>query len=83
MRASYGKHDRVVIVTDEQAAYDPVSVTASVPAHVPIYTWNPAGYQVGHTPSGGANRHTFGGLNGQAFRMIPLLESRTRAGWPF
>lgn len=83
LRASYGKHDRVVIVTDEQAAYDPVSVTASVPAHVPIYTWNLAGYRVGHAPSGGANRHTFGGLNDQAFRMIPLLEERARAGWPF
>lgn len=83
LRSSYSRHDRVVIVTDEQAAYDPVSVTDSVPAHVPIYTWNLAGYRVGHAPSGAANRHTFGGLNDQAFRMIPLLEERVATTWPF
>lgn len=83
LRASYSKHDRVVIVTDEQAAYDPAGVTASVPSHVPVYTWNLAGYRVGHAPSGGANRHTFGGLNDQAFRMIPLLEDRVGTTWPF
>ena len=83
LRASYAKHDRVVIVTDEQAAHDPVGVTASVPAHVPVYTWNLAGYRVGHAPSGEANRHTFGGLNDQAFRMIPLLEARVGTSWPF
>ena len=83
LRASYRGHDRVVIVTDEQAAHDPVGVTASVPAHVPVYTWNLAGYRVGHAPSGAANRHTFGGLNDQAFKMIPLLEARARTTWPF
>lgn len=83
LRASYSKHDRVVIVTDEQAACDPAGVTASVPSHVPVYTWNLAGYQVGHAPFGGANRRTFGGLNDQAFRMIPLLEDRVGTTWPF
>jgi len=83
LRASYAKHDRVVIVTDEQAAHDPVGVTASVPAQVPVYTWNLAGYRAGHAPSGGANRHTFGGLNDQAFTMIPLLEAGRDAAWPF
>jgi hypothetical protein len=84
LRQSYrGHHDRVVIVTDEQAAYDPVGVTASVPAHVPVYTWNLAGYRVGHAPSGAANRHTFGGLTDQAFAMIPLLDAGRNAAWPF
>lgn len=83
LRASYAKHDRVVIVTDEQAAYDRVGVTASVPEQVPVYTWNLAGYRVGHAPSGAANRHAFGGLNDQAFAMIPLLEAGHGVTWPF
>jgi hypothetical protein len=29
------------------------------------------------------DRHTFGGLTDQAFRMIPLLESGRNAAWPF
>jgi hypothetical protein len=83
LRAGYARHDRVVIVTDEQAGRDPVGVTASVPAQVPVYTWNLAGYRVGHAPSGSANRHTFGGLNDQAFAMIPLLEAGRSDTWPF
>lgn len=81
----YANHDRVVIVTDEQTAYgyyggDP---TTLVPAHVPVYTWNLAGYRLGHGPSGKGQRHTFGGLSDQAFRMIPLLEAGRDAAWPW
>ena len=83
LRASYREHDRVVIITDEQAAHDPKGVTSSVPANVPVYTWNLAGYRVGHAPSGAANRHAFGGLSDQAFAMIPLLEAGRNAAWPF
>ncbi|MFF4596102.1 TROVE domain-containing protein [Amycolatopsis sp. NPDC001319] len=74
-------HDRVVILTDEQAAQGDVGM--SVPAATPLYTWNLAGYRRGHSSSGGRNRHTFGGLTDQAFRMIPLLEAGRDAGWPF
>lgn len=83
IRATYRKHDRVVIVTDEQAARDSHEVTASVPADIPLYTWNLAGYAAGHAPSGSHNRHTFGGLTDHAFRMIPLLESGRDSAWPF
>lgn len=80
----FAGHDRVVIVTDEQAAYDGYhSVSGSVPASVPMYTWNLAGYRLGHAPSGLGNRHTFGGLSDAAFKLIPLLESRGTADWPF
>lgn len=80
----YRAHDRVVIVTDEQAAYSGYGdVTAAVPAGVPVYTWNLAGYQRGHAPSGSGQRHTFGGLTDQAFKMIPLLESGRDGTWPF
>ncbi|MET7571533.1 TROVE domain-containing protein [Streptomyces sp. NPDC005492] len=84
VRAHYRGQDRVLIITDEQAAYsrhgDP---TEQVPAHVPVYTWNLAGYRVGHGPSGKANRHTFGGLSDAAFRMVPLLEAARDADWPW
>ena len=78
-------HSRVVIVTDEQArgGYYGAEPTSLIPAHVPVYTWNLAGYQRGHGPSGSGNRHTFGGLTDVAFRMIPLLEAGQDASWPW
>ncbi|MFJ3216848.1 TROVE domain-containing protein [Kitasatospora sp. NPDC086801] len=85
VRAHYRGHDRVVIVTDEQTGpgrwgRDPL---AAVPAQVPVYTWNLAGYAPGHGPSGSAHRHTFGGLSDTAFRLIPLLEAGRDAAWPW
>ncbi|MCP3758638.1 TROVE domain-containing protein [Streptomyces sp. TBY4] len=84
VRAHYAGHDRVLIVTDEQATYayggDP---TALVPDTVPVYTWNLAGHRVGHAPSGAANRHTFGGLTDAAFRMVSLIEDGRDARWPW
>jgi len=81
VRTHVGGHDRVVIVTDEQAGYGDVGHL--VPRDVPLYTWNLAGYKRGHAPSGSSNRHTFGGLTDQAFGMISLLEAGTDADWPF
>jgi hypothetical protein len=80
-----GFHSRVVIVTDEQVhdgfyGADPLSL---IPAEVPAYTWNLAGYQHGHGPSGSQNRHTFGGLGDTSFRMIPALESGRDSAWPW
>ncbi|MDG4820340.1 TROVE domain-containing protein [Asanoa sp. WMMD1127] len=83
LRSHYARHDRVVVVTDEQAAYAGGLVDRAVPATVPMYTWNLAGYRLGHAPSGSANRHTFGGLTDQAFRMIGFLEAGTRCAWPW
>lgn len=84
VRRHYRRHDRVLIVTDEQYTYsrhgDP---TEQVPSDVPVYTWNLAGYRAGHGPSGTGNRHTFGGLSDAAFRMVPLLESARDADWPW
>ncbi|MES5822757.1 TROVE domain-containing protein [Streptomyces sp. RG80] len=84
VRAHYRGQDRVLIVTDEQYAFNHRGgPTEQVPAHVPVYTWNLAGYRAGHGPSGKANRHTFGGLSDAAFRMVPLLESARDADWPW
>ncbi|MEV0715657.1 TROVE domain-containing protein [Asanoa sp. NPDC050611] len=82
LRRHFAGHDRVVVVTDEQASAGG-DVDKAVPAKVPMYTWNLAGYRLGHAPSGTANRHTFGGLTDQAFRMIPLLEAGRDAAWPW
>jgi hypothetical protein len=81
IRKHYRGHDRVVIVTDEQASSR--GTLDAVPAHVPVYTWNLAGYRAGHGPSGSAHRHTFGGLSDAAFRLIPLLEAGRDAAWPW
>lgn len=83
LRATFKGHDRVVIVTDEQAGADPVDVSRSIPETVPMYTWNLAGYRTGHAPSGSRNRHTFGGLNDSAFRTVPMLERGASANWPW
>ena len=83
VRRHFAKHDRVVIVTDEQATWAGGDVDTAVPPTVPVYTWNLAGYRRGHAPSGSGNRHTFGGLTDQAFRMIPLLEAGRNAAWPW
>ena len=83
LRQEYRHHDRVIIVTDEQAGHDHVEVDQSIPQATPMYTWNLAGYQAGHAPSGRGQRHTFGGLSDAAFRLVPLLESGRDANWPW
>ena len=83
LRVTFKRHDRVVIVTDEQTGADPIDISRSIPETVPMYTWNLAGYQAGHAPSGNRNRHAFGGLNDSAFRMIATLERGASANWPW
>jgi hypothetical protein len=84
VRRHYRGHDRVLIVTDEQYTHSRHGgPTEQIPADVPVYTWNLAGYRAGHGPSGNGNRHTFGGLSDAAFRMVPLLEAGRDAHWPW
>ncbi|MFG1695549.1 TROVE domain-containing protein [Nonomuraea sp. NPDC049309] len=85
VRRHFRGHDRVVIVTDEQAwgGHRGAEPARQVPGHVPVYTWNLAGYRYGHGPSGEGDRHTFGGLSDAAFRLIPLVEAGRNADWPF
>jgi TROVE domain len=81
LAGAYSGHDRVIIVTDEQASRNGGEVSAAVPQSVPVYTWNIAGYSNGHAPSGFGTRHTFGGLTDHAFRLIPMLEAGRDARW--
>ncbi|HEX8626965.1 MAG TPA: TROVE domain-containing protein [Catenuloplanes sp.] len=82
LRGCFAGHDRVVVLTDEQAAADG-PVDRAVPATVPMVTFNLAGYRYGHAPSGTATRVTVGGLSDQAFRMIPAMEDRLSGRWPW
>lgn len=73
VEANYRSHDRVIIVTDEQA--HPGADHNVVPARIPVYTFNVAGYRYGHAPSHNeAKRYTFGGLTDAAFAAISALE---------
>jgi len=81
LREHFKGHDRVLILTDEQAFRDPRG--GQVPAEeitAPIYTFNLAGYKVGHLPSGGHRRYAFGGLSDRGF-AIPLLERGRDLDW--
>jgi hypothetical protein len=91
VKRHFDGHDRVIILTDEQANYagfgwrdftdkDPSGV---VPETVPMYTFNLAGYRAGHAPSGKKNRYTFGGLSDAAFTALGLLEKGQDEAWPF
>jgi hypothetical protein len=83
VRKHFRKHDRVLIVTDEQtASYDPGGPAEPVPADIPVYTWNLAGYRPAHGPTG-PRRYTFGGLTDAAFRMVGLIEAGREAAWPW
>lgn len=83
----YDKHDRVIVITDEQPGYNYWSsrngdVFDNIPANVPTFTWNLAGYRTGHSEIK-VNRYTFGGLTDKGFQIIPLLESGLNQGWPW
>lgn len=80
LRATYSGQDRVFIVTDEQ--YHPNWGGYAGP-DAPVYTWNVAGYRVGHEANDQKRRYTFGGLTDAAFRMVPLIEAGRDARWPW
>lgn len=80
-----GVHDRVVILTDEQAGYGyghgQRQLSEVLPqVKVPVYTWNLAGFQAAQMESG-RNRFTFGGLNDSSFRVISLIEQGAHQDW--
>lgn len=84
LRATYRNHDRVIILTDEQANWHTGrSVYDPLPTHIPAITFNLAGYRVGHGESGTPTRITIGGLSDQAFKLLPVLERRAAGQWPF
>jgi hypothetical protein len=79
-----GEHKRVIIVTDEQAAYDRLggTIDSLLPEDVFVYTWNVAGYRAAHGESG-PTRHSFGGLTDQSWGLIPQIELGATQDWPW
>lgn len=80
LKATWDNHDRVIILSDEQTMSGRVG--EQVPAHVPIYAFNVAGYESGMLPLG-HNRYQLGGVTDATFRMIPNLEAGMQAHWPW
>lgn len=93
LKAAYKGQDRVVIVTDGQAfqSYsgyafmrEPASsVTTAIPAHVPMYGINPAGYAPSSIDLSQPNRYEIGGFSDKLFTMIAMLDEGQNADWPF
>lgn len=89
IQRTYAKHDRVVIFTDMQTMtgrhtwYGMGDVSSAVPADVPLYAWNLAGYEASMMPTGSANRHEFGGFSDSAFSIMQTLEAGRDGRWPF
>lgn len=92
IKQHFAGHDRVVVLTDEQdnavswsygsSGYVPVN--ESLPATTPLFTWNLAGYGMGHAPSGSRYRHVMGGFSDQGFKVIPLVsEMSAGSRWPW
>ncbi len=83
-----GEFDHVLLLTDEQyntggggywygSRTNPSDV---IPADVPMYVFNLAGYKAGHDIK--PNRVTVGGLSDAAFGMIAAVEA-SKAKWPW
>lgn len=75
----YGPFDRTVIITDEQTGWGDLDVDSAVPAGMPLYVWNMAGYR----PSlalGNRARTNLGGLTDSAFAILCADED---IKWPW
>ena len=94
---SYDRHDRVVILTDEQQGYHQNYRAAwgwagrsgqrfcwddVKQVRCPVFTFNLGGFRAGVTPNE-RNWFTLGGLNDACFRLIPMLENRNKGIWPW
>lgn len=91
--------DRVVIITDEQSRPGclhsmerrgnyyyrgpEIKIDDLIPASVPVYVWNMAGYSASVLKTSGTNRHCFGGLSDASFNLVEALENRKNAPWPW
>lgn len=85
LRHHYQNHDRVVLLTDEQAGdynYNRAEVSDAIPATRPLYTLNLAGYRSSHAATG-RNRLIIGGLTDHMFGLITQVEKGYPGGWPW
>jgi hypothetical protein len=76
-----GRYNGVILLTDEQHNdYWGGNPDKAIPDDVPLYTFNLAGYKVGHDIR--PNRITVGGLSDSAFTLIKAVED-SKAKWPW
>jgi len=81
-----GDHARVFVFSDMQIMAEHRygggdAVNRYVPAEVPVYSWNLAGYAGAMTA--GTNRHELGGLTDATFRLPKAIESAQTGVWPW
>lgn len=77
--AVYRGQNRIVIITDEQAADGDDNAI-----RVPVITWNLAGYQAHHAQHGRANRYLVAGYNDTALQVLPAVIATGSTGrWPW
>lgn len=82
LRSAYRAHDRVIILTDEQASPwigDPGQL---VPEGKHLFTFNLAGHRAAHL-STSKYRHSFGGLTDACFPLIAQIEQGVAGSWPW
>ena len=82
LHACYRQHDRVIILTDEQAdpSFHRMDQIVRPDAHA--FTFNLAGYARGHAATS-SFRHAFGGLTDACFPLIAQIEAGASGRWPW
>ena len=88
IRGTYrqGVHTRVVVVTDMQTCgggYYASGASAAVPAHVPLFGINMAGFKTTAVDLSQPNRFEVGGFSDKMFTVMDLLSRGKDAGWPW
>lgn len=80
-----GVHKRVVIFTDMQTmgGYYSTGVSTAVPADVPMFGFNTAGYKATALDLSKPNRYEIGGFSDKMFTVMDLLSRGRDAGWPW
>ncbi|QDM55981.1 Ro-like RNA binding protein [Gordonia phage Trax] len=86
----YNGHDRVILLTDEQhngggygwgSRYVSQNPSDYVPKHIPLITFNLAGYKLGGVKDG-PNRLTFSSLSDSAWKLVDMF-GNGMSGWPW
>ncbi|WP_328459886.1 TROVE domain-containing protein [Streptomyces sp. NBC_00448] len=89
LKTAYRRHDRVVLFSDMQAFAHPgtgacgVTVSTAVPAAVPVFGVNTAGYAPAALDTATPNRYEIGGFSDKLFTMVDLLSRGRDATWPW
>lgn len=80
----YQGHDRVIILSDEQAMHDWSRVPSLRECPADIITFNIGGYGRSHHEAGERGRYLIGGMTDAAFTLVDILSRWGKdTGWPF